>query len=327
METIFNSPDKYQSKFAVVDNYRTHYLEAGSQNEDRVLLVHGGANYIGMDCTRWYPTIIPLARDFHVYAIDELGSGETDPPRDPNDLMHVRVRAEHVIHFIETLGLAPVNLVGQSQGGWIVTYITLKRPDLIKKLVLIDSGSTSGSAIKTDAKAPDKMIEVDGQQVKVDGSGRLPYFEGVFVPGTMMPKDKALTNTKEGFLKWVGSSFHNKSVIPEEFLDHLLELSKKWNDLYWKHKGPEYWKGRNIADYKKMYYVDGVHIRELVKNIAIPTLVIWGKNSKKGIDPGVELYKRIPNAQMHIFDKANHFVWCDQWKDFNSLVEWFLTKE
>ena len=146
--TLFNSPDKFESKFVTADGYRTHYVEAGKDNPESLLLVHGGGIDIGMDLYRWYPVVLPLAEKFHVYAIDELGHGETDPPRDTADLWRPTVRAEHVISFIEAMDLAPVNLVGQSTGGWIVTYITIKRPDLVKKLVLIDSGSTAGSALE-----------------------------------------------------------------------------------------------------------------------------------------------------------------------------------
>ena len=160
--TLFNSPDKFESKFATADGYRTHYVEAGKDNPESLLLVHGGGIDIGMDLYRWYPVVLPLAEKFHVYAIDELGHGETDPPRDTADLWRPTVRAEHVISFIEAMDLGPVNLVGQSTGGWIVTYITIKRPDLVKKLVLIDSGSTAGSALSTDEKSP-RQVEVDGR--------------------------------------------------------------------------------------------------------------------------------------------------------------------
>ena len=78
---------------------------------------------------------------------------------------------------------------------------------------------------------------------------------------------------------------------------------------------------------KNQTFMEGKHISEHVKKINVPTLVIWGKQSNKGVDAGVEVYKRIPDAQMHIFDKANHFVWLDQPEDFNSLVTWFLTKD
>ena len=87
---------------------------------------------MGMDATRWYPNVIPLGKFFHVHAVDELGHGETDSPRDLNDLWKPTTRAEHVISLIETLGIAPVSLVGQSTGAWSVSYITIKRPELVK---------------------------------------------------------------------------------------------------------------------------------------------------------------------------------------------------
>ena len=326
METLFNSPDKFKSRFATVDAYKTHYIEAGEENSERLLLVHGGSNDVGMDSYRWYPSIVPLGKQFHVYAIDELGHGQTDPPRNLDDLGHVRVRAEHVIGFIEALDLAPVNLVGQSQGGWIVAYITIKRPDLVRKLVLIDSGSTAGSGIPKAGEGR-QVIEVDGQEVKVDGSGELPYFKDVFEPGTMVFKE-GIATTREGLRKLAQTTLYHKDRVAEEYLDHLTELSARWNGLYTKHMGKEYWEKNGIAGANEMYYFDdGAHIRDHVHKISVPTLVIWGRNSNKGLDPGFELYKSIPNAQMHILDKADHFVWVDQPEDFNSLVTWFLGKE
>jgi pimeloyl-ACP methyl ester carboxylesterase len=290
------------------------------------LLVHGGAIEVGMGCYRWYANIIPLAKKFHVFAIDELGHGYTDPPRDLDDLSHIRVRADHVLNFIETLGLGPVNIAGQSQGGWIVTYITLKRPDLVKKLILIDSGSTAGSALKTENDTETReYVEIDGVKQKV-GSGELPYFKEVFEPNSMMPK-QGLTDTREGLRKYASVFFYDKSMVSEEFLDYLMNLSTKWNKLYMDHKGKEYWGDQGLTGHSDMYGFDGKHIRDHVKDISRPTMVVWGKNSNKGVDPGLDLYKRIPDAQMHVFDKANHFLWLDQWQEFNSLVTWFLNKD
>jgi len=324
METLFNSPDKWSSEFVTADNYKTHYIEAGKSNSQPLLLVHGGACEIGMGNYRWYPNILPLAEKFHVYAIDELGHGLTDAPRNLKNLGHVRTRAEHVINFIEELNLGPVNLAGQSQGGWIVTFIAIKRPDLVNKLILIDSGSTAGSAVKKDEEQKkNQFIEVDGGKVEVDGSGDLPYFKEVFKPGTMMPKE-GLTTTHEGLTKYIGVFVQNKGMITNEFVEHLMGLSKRWNSVYLENYGDDYWQG-GLDGHTNMYFYDDKHIREHVHKIKTPTLVIWGRNSNKGIDPGYELYKSIPNAQMHIFSQANHFLWLDQPDDFNSLVKWFLS--
>lgn len=303
METIFNSPGKFESKLTTINGYKTHYLEAGRKDADPLLLVHGSSCEIGMGLDRWYPTILPLAKHFHVYAIDELGHGETDPPRNLEDLGHVRVRADHVIDFIDSLKIGPVNLVGQSQGGWIVTYFTLKRPDLAKRLVMIDSGSTAGAGLTSEG---------------------LPFFEQVFEPGTMVPKHNL--KTREGIRNYVSVFLYNKSMVTEELLDRLLLLSGKWNDMYMEGIR-QFWRERGLEKKKEMYAVNGRHIGELVDRIKTPTLVIWGKESNKGLNAGIELYKRIPDAQMHIFDRANHFVWLDQPGEFTSLVTWFLQKD
>jgi pimeloyl-ACP methyl ester carboxylesterase len=323
--TLFNSPDKFESCFAMADGYRTHYVEAGKDNPESLLLVHGGGIDIGMDLYRWYPVVLPLAEKFHVYAIDELGHGETDPPRDTKNLWRPTVRAEHVISFIEAMGLGPINLVGQSTGGWIVTYITIKRPDLVRKLVLIDSGSTAGSALDTEEKsdAP-KQVEVDGAMVQVQ-DGVLPYMKEVFEEGTMHPKE-GLTSTREGIRKFVSTYIYAKDMVTDEWVEHLYKFAQKWNDLYFTHKGKEFWDNTSMKEHSREFYVDGVHIRDRVHEIRTPTLVIWAKNSNKGVDPGLALYKRIPDAQLHIFDKANHFLWLDHPKDFVSLVTWYLSK-
>ena len=195
------------------------------------------------------------------------------------------MRADHVISFIEALNLRKkINLVGQSQGGWIVTYITIKRPDLVKKLVMIDS----------------------------------------FEPGTMVPLHDL--KTREGIRKYVSVFVYDKSMVTEKLLDRLLILSGRWNDVYMK-RIREFWREEGMEKKKQMYSIDGKHISEWVETVRVPTLVIWGKHSNKGLEKGIELYKRIPDAQMHIFDKANHFVWLDQPKEFNSLVTWFLKKD
>ena len=115
-------------------------------------------------------------------------------------------------------------------------------------------------------------------------------------------------------------------MVTEEFLDNLMELSEKWHQLYTDYRGKEYWDKTSVAEQRKQLQFDGVHIREHVHKIELPTLVIWGKNSNKGLELGYMLYKLFPNAQLHIFDEANHFLWLDQWKDFNSLVTWFGSK-
>ena len=149
---------------------------------------------------------------------------------------------------------------------------------------------------------------------------------GVFEPGTMMWK-KGLATSKEGLRKyWSTSVYKSDEMVSEEWLDHMMELSKKWNELY-RTQMTKYWDKKSLKEHHERFFIDGVHPTQLVKNIKKKPLIIWARNSKKGVEPGVELFKKIPDAQFHMFDKAGHFLWLDQWKDFNRLVIWFLTKD
>lgn len=299
--TIFEAPERVRDQYAEVDGYRTHYLEAGDPAAPPLLLVHGGSVKIGMGVDRWYPTVIPLSETFHVYAIDQLGHGDTDAPRNPRDLGMVTARAEHVIKFIEHLQLGPVHLVGQSQGGWIITYITLKRPDLVANLVIIDSASLSGSAV----------------------GGKLPFFKDAFRPGTMIPK--ADLTSRQGILDHVSKFTHTPDVVTDDLLDRLVALSAKWFQRYRDHD-LEFWQESGWDRHAEMYSIDGTYISELVHELTIPPLLLCAKQSNKGIDASVELYKKIPGAQMHIIDKANHFLWLDQPGEVNSLITWYLSE-
>ena len=302
-------PAGVTSRFVDVDGYRTHYLEAGAPGAEKVLLLHGAACSIGLGTERWYPTLGPLAKTHHVFAVDELGQGRTDPPRDVGKLGHTRVRAEHVIAFIKTLGLGPVHVIGQSQGCWIAAYVALTNPQLVSKLILIDSASTSG-------------IETAKETEKTE---LLPYSDRLFKPGTRIPKMDL--KSRDGVREMIGEFCYDRNSLSDAFVDCAHKLALVWADMYAAHDQMLWAEGKAAGQRwrQEQYSFDGRHISESIKNIAMPTLVIWGRQSNKGLDAGFEMYKKLPNAQMHIVDRANHFVWIDRPKTFNSLVSWYLT--
>ena len=157
------------------------------------------------------------------------------------------------------------------------------------------------------------------------GGGELPYFKKIFEPGTMLPKE-GLLDTREGIRMYTETFAYDHSMVTDEYVDYLEETSRRWTAFYLEHRGKKFWDRQDVKGHHDMYFFEGKHIRDHVHRIKNPTLFIAGKNSVKGIDPQYELYKRMPNAQMHILDKASHFCWWDQVRDFNDLVLWFVTK-
>lgn len=99
-----------------------------------MLLAQGIGRYI----EDWLPIYWPLTENHQVYALDLPGHGLSS--KDKNISYHIGNLAEVVSDFTDTLGIERAHLCGHSLGGAIVTWLTLARPEIVDKLVLISSG-------------------------------------------------------------------------------------------------------------------------------------------------------------------------------------------
>jgi len=62
-----------------------------------------------------------------------------------------------------------------------------------------------------------------------------------------------------------------------------------------------------------------------LKQIAVPTLIIWGDRDQfVPIENAVELVRWIPNAQLSVIPKADHFVSRTHIDQFANVVEEFV---
>src|SRR3954464_12751423 len=134
-------------KDVTVLGFKLHYLEAG--HGAPVVLLHG----LGGDGSRWAPNIDPLARDFHVFALDQIGFGESDKPLAN---YHTGMLAEFLVGFLKAVGVQKASLVGNSMGAGVALYTAAKFPQAVERIVLADGGgyrSESGRAAAPTADA------------------------------------------------------------------------------------------------------------------------------------------------------------------------------
>ena len=90
----------------------------------------------------WDPSFLDyLATEHDVILFDNVGIGySTGEPRDS-----VKGFAEGAIEFIQALGLSTVDLLGWSLGGIVAQEVALRRPELVRKLVV--AGSAPGGRV------------------------------------------------------------------------------------------------------------------------------------------------------------------------------------
>ena len=104
----------------------------GEVTQDPLLLVHG----LGGSHLNWTLVAPALATGREVYALDLRGFGLS--PGHPHGDSKVLSNALLVAHFSEQVIGAPVVLIGNSMGGMISAMVASRRPDLARRLVLVD---------------------------------------------------------------------------------------------------------------------------------------------------------------------------------------------
>ena len=118
-----------------VQDLDVHYEIAGRAGDgaETVLLVHG----LGSSTEDWAPQVEALSAQFRVVTYDVRGHGQTSKPAGSYSVPQF---AGDAASLIEALGLGAVHLVGLSMGGMIGFQLAADRPDLVRSLVIVNSG-------------------------------------------------------------------------------------------------------------------------------------------------------------------------------------------
>jgi pimeloyl-ACP methyl ester carboxylesterase len=152
---------------------RTYY-EMEGQGEPLILL-HGGFSTID----DWRGLRSALAERFRVYMPERRGHGRTPDVPGPTGF---DIMASDTVEFMRALEIGPAHLVGWSDGGLVSLEVALRRPDLVRKLVLIGTaahvdGYTPESVEWTDSATPDSLppfIHEAYARLSPDGADHFP---------------------------------------------------------------------------------------------------------------------------------------------------------
>ena len=245
-----------------------------------VLLNHWGAILDNFD-----PRIVDgLATRHNIIAINYRGIGASNGKAP----LTIDEMARDVIALIRAMGFDNVDLMGFSLGGMVAQDITLKAPDLVRKLILAGTGPAGGKGIE-----------------KVGAVSWPLIFKGMLTrkdPKTYL----FFTSTKNGrraaseFLQRLEERKINRDKAPS--INALLRQLKAVTA--WGHQKPQD-----------------------LSQISIPVLIANGDNDI--MVPTVnshDMARRIPNAQLVIYEDAGHGGIFQNYTDFLTKALAFLTK-
>lgn len=272
-----------------IEGCQIAYIEAGSDSNPPVLLLHG----IMCHCGVWKRTMETLQRDFHCVAIDHLGFGDSDKPRGAD--YSIQEQAGRALKVADHFGFDRFIVIGHSMGGQIATYLAASlAPQRVSKLVSVDGVVTGELA------------------AVVQNFKRLLIVVGQYIP-SIYRLMRALCKSKT-FACWAYNHWFYK---PEElpFSDWKMDRHHATNPDT-AHSSAKAWKSLNATD-----------LTPLLKNITAPTLVIFGNRDGTVPVEQAHLFKeQLPPAQLVLIDQCGHFPMYEKFDEYFAPLQKFLTQ-
>ena len=127
-------PELYQDHTLTLGEMNFHYLDWGTAGKPPFVFLHGGAQ-----TAHSWDDFAPVVRnDYHVYALDQRGHGDSDWAADGD--YHRTTHCKDIAAFVSSLDIGPHLLVGLSMGGINSITYTARYPERVRALIIVDVG-------------------------------------------------------------------------------------------------------------------------------------------------------------------------------------------
>lgn len=269
----------FSNRWVDVGGLNTRVVEAGEG--DKVLLfLHGIGGHIETFCHN-----IPAhaAAGYRVLAIDLLGHGYTAKP-DGN--YEIERYVDHLLKFLDVMGIEHAHFAGTSLGGWISARIAARHPEKVDTLSLISSaGLTAHPSVMHNLKT--------------------------------LTERASLIAGREGVRARLDFVIKNKAVLTEELIDvrHGIYSAEDYKRSV-----------KNIMCLQDMEIRQrNLLTEDELGRVRAPTLVVWTHDDPTATtSDGRKYADAIPDSRFVVFDNSSHMPQLEEWDRFNKLHLAFL---
>jgi len=270
--------------WCVLDGYRMRYLRGGSGRP--LLLLHGLLGY----SFSWRFALPVLAERATVYAVDMPGVGFSDRPPNPN--CSFRSHAEHLLRFLDGIGVQSCDLLGTSHGGAVAMMAAAMAPERIRSLILV---------------APVNPWSAHGRRLA-------PFLSSAPVSWLLLRFEPCLGIVHDVLLRRLYGD--PRRIRPGTLAGYSAPFKIPGTLNYglgvvrsWKH---------DLAD-----------LESALPRIAdIPALLLWGsQDAAVSPDSAERLRQEFKHCRLEIFDGVGHLPYEEVPEQFNSAVIGFLSRK
>lgn len=280
-------------QFVTVNDVRLAYRESGISTNAPMVLLHGLAE---TSAFFWRPLIACFESQYHIFAFDLLGHGDSDSPSDGYEIEN---QARLIDLAMERLNIPSAIFVGHSLGGIISARLAIGFPHRVQKLILYDtplSDSPPRNFLMFLRKVPFTAFALLSSVVFPRSVSRLALSAAPLRLATRL------------FLK----SWHipyDPNRLDNEFLDQSVRNS-----------------GVALMESARSAYM-GHNIVKDLHHLKVSTCMIVGDSDMLvPISVARRMSRLIPNAELFVIERASHVSLIDRPQEFNAILSHFLSQ-
>jgi pimeloyl-ACP methyl ester carboxylesterase len=189
----FDGTWPFVPQFTRVSGFEQHYVDEGPRDGQVILCLHGEPTWGYL----YRKMIAPLSATFRVVVPDHMGFGKSETPQDR--VYTLQTHVENLERFVEALDLRDITLVCQDWGGPMAGAFTLRNPERVKRLFMMNT-----------------VLGYGGGQA---AGGTTPWFEWIAKheeAGTLTGILGEMGSTVLSVMKIIG--FQNSSAVDETWI-------------------------------------------------------------------------------------------------------------
>jgi len=272
----------FRSRYFEIDRFRMHYIDEGSG--PTIVMLHGNPTW-----SFYFRDLIKALRDrFRIIAPDHIGCGLSDKPQDYPYTLETHIR--NVERLIEHLDLGDVTLAVHDWGGAIGFGWATRDPDRVSRFVVLNTAAFLGGRMPFRIRVCGWPLFGDLVVRGLNGFARAAIHMACARRGRMTP------DVRRGYLLPYGSYADRVAIL--RFV----------RDIPTSPRVPSY-----------------AVVREIEQRLSLlrdrPMLICWGMKdfcfTERFLDQWIE---RFPNAEVHRFADAGHYVAEDEHAQIAELI-------
>jgi pimeloyl-ACP methyl ester carboxylesterase len=281
----------FEGRFLDLGAVRMHYLDEGEGQP--VVAVHGNPTW-----SFYYRELVRALRDFHrVVVPDHVGCGLSDKPGDDRYQYTLERRVDDFTALMNHLALDGLNLVVHDWGGAIALTWAVRNPARVRRLVVLN---TSGFHLPEGKNMPWQLSLVRDT-----------------------PLGPLLVRGLNAFARGATRDACTRTRLTREVRDAYCAPYDSWANRI---ATLRFVQDIPLSPSDPAYAVISELEQGLSKLADVPMLICWGGKDFVFDDHFLDEWRRrFPEAEVHRFADAGHYVMEDASSEIIELVQGFLS--